>query len=279
MTGNPGYNTAQVILQDLGLGQSSKPERVGGAGQENGGLAKHLYGDCASICNIAKNYRMRRNGYSNRERKRAEPRNTEGMLVGQNVGIEGNRIARVQAGRLPGPDTKQHLWFGCSADPGTDQRPRPFARELSKARIEAVPLEFWLFDLFGSSFAFTERENYLAAMIGAIEMLKTGTHGGRSFLGERGDEREALDAVMSAYRDIGIRAGVAPLVEDDHKINEMILAQNPELKGGVYGSSPPIDAAEYIRVLERFSESGMARKMAAFNAWPDRRVPSGVPRS
>ena len=37
---------------------------------------------------------------------------------------------------------------------------------------------------------------------------------------------------MSAYRDIGIRAGVAPLVEDNHKINEMILAQNPNLAGG-----------------------------------------------
>ena len=32
----------------------------------------------------------------------------------------------------------------------------------------------------------------------------------------------------------------------------MILSQNPELKGGVYGTSPPIDAEEYIRVLDAF---------------------------
>ncbi len=122
-----------------------------------------------------------------------------------------------------------------------------------KARIEAVPLEPWLFELYGSSFPFSEREIYLAAMIGAIEMLKTGTTAVVDHFWVNGAMNgEALDAVMSAYRDIGIRAGVAPLVQDDHKINEMILAQNPELEGGVYGSSPPISAAEYIRVLEAF---------------------------
>ena len=178
----------------------------------------------------------------------------EGMLEGQNVAIEGNRIVRVTDERVvPGPDTKRISGSGRLLIPGLISAHTHSPENFLKARIEAVPLEFWLFDLFGSSFAFTGRENYLAAMIGAVEMLKTGTTSVVDHFWVNGAmNEEALDAVMSAYRDIGIRAGVAPLVEDDHKINEMILAQNPELEGGVYGSSPPINAAEHVRVLEAF---------------------------
>ncbi|MFC2029340.1 amidohydrolase family protein [Chloroflexota bacterium] len=178
----------------------------------------------------------------------------EGMLAAQNVAIVGNRITRITGERLtPGPDTKQISGSNHLLIPGMISAHAHSPENFLKARIEAVPLEFWLFDLFGSSFAFTERETYLAGMIGAIEMLKTGTTSVVDHFWVNGAmNEEALDAVMGAYRDIGIRAGIAPLVEDDHKINEMILAQNPELEGGVYGSAPPIDAAEYIRILEAF---------------------------
>ncbi len=178
----------------------------------------------------------------------------EGMLERQNVAIEGSRIAAITPEPLqPAAGTRRidgrdHLLI-----PGLISAHAHSPENMLKGRIEAVPLEFWLCDLFGSSFAFTEREIYLAAVVGAVEMLHTGTTGVVDHFWVNGSMSEsALDAVMSAYRDVGIRAGVAPLVEDDHKINDMILRQNPELEGGVYGSSPPITAPEYLRVLDAF---------------------------
>lgn len=178
----------------------------------------------------------------------------EGTTDRQNVAIAGNRIAQVTGDAIsPSQSTRcidgtDHLLI-----PGLVSAHAHSPENFLKARIEAVPLEFWLFDLFGSSFAFSDRENYLAAMVGAIEMLRTGTTAVVDHFWVNGAMNEAsLDAVMQAYQDIGIRAGIAPLVEDDHKINEMILSQNPELEGGVYGASPPISAKEYLRVLDAF---------------------------
>jgi len=178
----------------------------------------------------------------------------EGMLEHQNVAIEGSRIAAISPDALQPHagtrriDGRHHLLM-----PGLISAHAHSPENMLKGRIEAVPLEFWLFDLFGSSFAFTEREIYLAAIIGAVEMLHSGTTGVIDHFWVNGSMSEgALDAVMAAYRDVGMRAGVAPLVENDHKINEMILKQNPDLEGGVYGSSPPITTREYLDVLDAF---------------------------
>lgn len=209
----------------------------------------------------------------------------EGMQENVNVAIAGNRIVQVTPDPVAVPD-------GCRRISGRDRLLIPglvsahahSPENMLKGRIEAVPLEFWLFDLFGSSFAFTARETYLAAMIGAIEMLKTGTTAVLDHFWVNGAmNMEALNAVMSAYRDIGIRAGVAPLVEDDHKINEMILRQNPELEGGVYGAAPPITAEAYLEVLDEFfrtwhgTESGRLQCLAGPSGaqWCSERLMTG----
>jgi cytosine/adenosine deaminase-related metal-dependent hydrolase len=178
----------------------------------------------------------------------------EQMLEGVNVVISGQHIERITTDAVAAPPTVKRIpGRNRLLIPGLISAHSHSPESFLKGRIEAVPLEFWLFDLFGSSFAFTERETYLAALIGAIEMLKTGTTAVLDHFWVNGAmNMGALDAVMGAYRDSGMRAGVAPLVEDDHKINDMILQQNPELAGGVYGSSPPITAEEYLQVLESF---------------------------
>jgi 5-methylthioadenosine/S-adenosylhomocysteine deaminase len=64
----------------------------------------------------------------------------------------------------------------------------------------------------------------------------------------------ALDAAMSAYSEIGIRAGIAPLVDDDDKINRLLIEREPELAESPVGAMPSITAAEYLEVLEAFFE-------------------------
>ena len=60
---------------------------------------------------------------------------------------------------------------------------------------------------------------------------------------------------MNAYREVGIRAAVAPLVEDQHRLNALILAENPDLSREVYGVSPPLSADEYLDLLDDFFQA------------------------
>ena len=98
------------------------------------------------------------------------------MLDGQNVVVSNGRIVRVTSDPVePGPGTRRIPGRGRLIIPGLINAHSHSPENLLKGRYEGLPLEFWLSDIFGSSFAFTEREIYLSAMIGAIEMLKAGT--------------------------------------------------------------------------------------------------------
>lgn len=211
----------------------------------------------------------------------------EEVLVGQNVAIEGKRIVQVTSSPLaPGPGVKRIDGRDRLLIPGLINAHTHSPENLLKGRVEAVPLELWLADLFGSSFAFSEREIYLAAMVGSIEMLKTGTTAVVDHFWVNGAMSEtALDAVMSAYRDVGIRAAVAPLVEDDHRITSLILEQEPTLAGNLaVGAASPTPAEEYLQVLETFfrrwhrAEGGRLLCMAGPSGvqWCSDRVMSGA---
>jgi len=181
----------------------------------------------------------------------------EHMLEGQNVVVSNGRIVRVTSDPVePEPETRRIPGRGRLMIPGLINAHSHSPENLLKGRYEGLPLEFWLSDIFGSSFAFTEREIYLSAMIGAIEMLKTGTTAVVDHFWVNGKlGRTALDSVMNAYREVGIRAAVAPLVEDQHRLNALILAENPDLSREVYGVSPPSSADEYLDLLDDFFQA------------------------
>jgi guanine deaminase len=61
----------------------------------------------------------------------------------------------------------------------------------------------------------TVEDHYLSALLGAVEMLKTGTTGTYDlFLSLPGPSLEAIEAVVRAYKDAGLRAVVAPSAGD-----------------------------------------------------------------
>ena len=210
----------------------------------------------------------------------------DGIIEQQNVVIEGGEIVCVTGERIePDATTKRISGVNRLMMPGLISAHTHSPENFLKARIEAMPLEFWLFHLYRASVPFTPREIYLGAMIGALELLRTGATAVVDHFWVNGVMDEvALDAVMEAYRDVGIRAAVAPLVQDDHKINEMILKQAPDLAAGVYGASPQMTAAEYLRVLEAFfrkwhqAEGGRLKCLAgpAGPQWCSRQLMTGA---
>jgi len=90
---------------------------------------------------------------------------------------------------------------------------------LLKASSPSLPLELWLVSLFANSLEWSPRLVYLSTLLGAVEMLKTGTTAVLDHLWTgSGVSAQYLDATMNAYRDAGIRASVAPSIEDQDLI-------------------------------------------------------------
>ncbi|MBO0790995.1 MAG: amidohydrolase [Ktedonobacteraceae bacterium] len=93
---------------------------------------------------------------------------------------------------------------------------------LLKAISPSLPLELWLIPLFGSADGWSPDFVYLSTMLGAVEMLKTGTTAVLDHLWTNaGVARDYLDAAMRAYRDVGLRAAVAPSIEDQDLVLEI----------------------------------------------------------
>jgi 5-methylthioadenosine/S-adenosylhomocysteine deaminase len=175
----------------------------------------------------------------------------DGYASSQNILIEGNRISKITLANIPEKgidrvlDGKDRL-----AIPGLINAHTHSLENFSKATKEKVPLELWLLDLFLLG-GFSPRDIYLAAMLGAMEMLKTGTTAVLDHLALGNDlTSEALDAAMQAYADSGIRGGVAPLIQDDDQAMRAAVAARPALGPLLEDYQQAVTAAEYIELLD-----------------------------
>jgi 5-methylthioadenosine/S-adenosylhomocysteine deaminase len=135
-----------------------------------------------------------------------------GFRAGQHVLIDGRRIVSVTSERPAGLfdrvlDGRRRLVM-----PGLINAHTHSPENYVRATDNRLPLEPWLVNLVWATGEFSPRDHYLAAMLGVIEMLHSGTTGVLDHLTFTPlPSVAAVDAVMSAYRDSGMRAGVAPL--------------------------------------------------------------------
>lgn len=178
---------------------------------------------------------------------------TEGFATDLNIAIEGNRISQITTSAIPedGMDTvidgRQML-----AIPGLINAHTHSPENLPKGTKERMPLELWLQDLFLVG-DFSPREIYLSTMLGAMEMLKTGTTAALDhFWMGGGLTPEGLDAAMQAYADSGMRVGLAPLVEDSDRVLKAAVAVRPKLESLTRRMSEPMQANAYLDLLNWF---------------------------
>lgn len=106
-----------------------------------------------------------------------------------------------------------------------------------RATDDRLPLEPWLVHLVWATGNFSKRDHYLAAMVGVIEMLHSGTTGVIDHLTLAPEPNlPGIYGAMEAYRDGGIRAGLAPMFSnigfeiDDgekrgHRLQDTIFAE------------------------------------------------------
>lgn len=138
-----------------------------------------------------------------------------GVRTGESILIDGNRIAQV--GALPYDTPADFVISGRDrlVIPGLINAHTHSPENYLRATAESLPLEPWLTLLYGITEPYSPRDHYLCCMLGAIEMLQSGVTGTLDhFWMVPFPTLAALDAGMQAYRDIGLRAGIAPLYRD-----------------------------------------------------------------
>ena len=124
-----------------------------------------------------------------------------------------------------------------------------------KATMPSLPVELWGIPLYSDYLPWSPRLTYLSALLGALEMLKSGTTAVLDHhWSVQGVALAHLDAVMQAYADVGIRATVAPFIEDHD-----LLIEAAELDGLHFPAHPFLNRfqtwsplEEQMEVLEHF---------------------------
>jgi cytosine/adenosine deaminase-related metal-dependent hydrolase len=178
----------------------------------------------------------------------------QGYVTGQNVLVEGDAISRLTSDSISEEGVETVLnGRDRLAIPGLVNAHTHSPENFPRATKERLPLELWLNDLFLLG-EFSPREIYLATVMGALQMLKTGTTAVLdNFWMGGGFSAEGLDAVMQAYADTGMRAGVAPMFEDiDDKVMRAAIAAKPQLQPLLPDDREVVTAREYIELLEWF---------------------------
>jgi len=97
----------------------------------------------------------------------------------------------------------------CMIIPGLINSHNHSYANLLKGTTENIPLEIWMMYAIAGGANRTPREIYICTLLGAIQMLKTGT---TTVLDQLSLDEAGLRAVLQAYEDIGMRAAVAPMI-------------------------------------------------------------------
>lgn len=92
-----------------------------------------------------------------------------------------------------------------------------------KGMAPTIPLELWMIHIMAQGEVLTPEDIYWNVLLGALEMIKTGTTCCIDHLAQGYD---ALDAAMQAYRDIGFRAALAPMITDKPYYATLPLIKN-----------------------------------------------------
>lgn len=187
------------------------------------------------------------------------PQERRGFLPHQDILIAANRIEAVGTSGTVIPPSSRRVTIlegkGQLAIPGLINAHTHSPENVLKATSPSLPLELWLVPLYASIVEWTPRMAYLSAQLGAVEMLKTGTTAVLDHLWTvEGVSSNYIDAVMQAYSEVGIRASVAPHIED----RDLVLEAG--IKHGIvfphhqaidrFTTWPPID--NQLAALEQF---------------------------
>lgn len=175
-----------------------------------------------------------------------------GYIENTNIVIQGNKITYVGADPIDGPHDQEIDGRDLLAIPGLINSHTHSIEVFFKGTTDCLPLEMWLTNLFGLCSECSPRDVYLSCIVGAIEMLKTGTTSLLDhFWTNPGISEERFDAAMQAYADVGIRAAIAPMMDNMDQVLEMAISRGFRIDESFFGEcGAPYD--EQLDIIEAF---------------------------
>lgn len=119
--------------------------------------------------------------------------------------------------------------------------------QLFRGRNDGLPLEAWAPYATAGTLGRTRREGYVSATLAAVEHLRTGT---TTALDHLGGSLDSQIGALEAYRDIGLRVALAPMVADLDPLHTVPL--NPRLLMSELGSdlAPVSSPADIVGQME-----------------------------
>ena len=140
----------------------------------------------------------------------------DGEFRRADVVVAGDRIALIgEAGTPPAAETVDCSRYAVA--PGMVNAHDHSNENWFRGRFDNLPLEPWMLFSYPAlaAPAHSAREAYVRTLLGALEMVHSGTTSVVDFLYElSGFTGESLAAVVQAYRDVGLRALVALAMSD-----------------------------------------------------------------
>ncbi len=177
---------------------------------------------------------------------------TERPLERGDLLVEDGRIQQV-GGEVQAPEAQVIDARGKIVMPGLVNAHTHSSQAIEKGLCDRLPLDSWMMlaSYGGGDRPLSPRELYVSAMVGAVEMLQTGT---TSVLDAPFPPPacfdEGMDAIMQAYADIGMRATVAAHYADLDFLSSVPLGllENEE----VAARPPRITVARAMEQAESF---------------------------
>jgi 5-methylthioadenosine/S-adenosylhomocysteine deaminase len=182
------------------------------------------------------------------ESAHSEPRAADIVIEGVAITAVGDRLPAPAGARVI--DASGHL-----AVPGLINAHTHGRENLLKGLIDNRPLEPWLLQLAAFSDDRTPEDQYVSVALGAIEMLRHGVSAAYElFTHIPIVTPEAIAAVLRAYRDVGLRAIVAPSLADipyHRTIPGFAERLDPLLLSALDGLFPTRDPAELLAIMQQ----------------------------
>jgi cytosine/adenosine deaminase-related metal-dependent hydrolase len=136
--------------------------------------------------------------------------NNSWTTVKGDIVVENGQILHV--GDVPGNPTAQKIIDGRGkvAMPGLINAHTHSYANILRAKGENYPLEMWMYYAFLAGLL-DEEDVYISAMLGNIEMIRSGV---TSCIDHLSCDRDGLEAALKAYVNSGMRVTMSPMVSD-----------------------------------------------------------------
>ena len=196
-------------------------------------------------------------------------RGPSGYVKNQDILIQGTTIKRVGAADSATVANRVIDGRNMLAVPGLINAHTHSPENVLRGTSERLPLELWAIKQFAFRPIFPPRLVYLATLAGAAEMLRSGTTAVLDHFWMAGTlTSDALDAVMQAYSDSGMRVCLAPMLEDCDLIFDAMLAANPRLAPLWEGQPARLDSSALLDLVQDCVECWHGRKGGRLRCMP-----------